>query len=177
MAAADNENGLLGSKEWLEAFDLLEPLNGQFAQFIASEIIAEGYDAAVPSAELIGNYLSGTAKWSQRHVAWAAGLGTFGINNMLITRSGCVGRLYSLVTSAKYCPDDIPNIEYCAYRRNGTCEICIDHCPPHALTVNGSEISFDSAACMAHCSRISPGICGKCMVGLPCTLTAPGIEE
>ena len=77
-AAADNEDGLLGSKEWLEAFDLLEPLNGQFAQFIASEIIATGYDAAVPSAELIGNYLSGTAKWSQRHVAWAAGLGTFG---------------------------------------------------------------------------------------------------
>lgn len=47
-AAADNEDGLLGSKEWLEAFDLLEPLNGQFAQFIASEIIATGYEAAVP---------------------------------------------------------------------------------------------------------------------------------
>lgn len=30
--------------------------------------------------------------WSQRHIAYIAGIGTFGMNNMLITAKGCSGR-------------------------------------------------------------------------------------
>lgn len=35
------------------------------------------------------------SEWSHRHAAYIAGLGIFGINNMLITNKGCVGRIPS----------------------------------------------------------------------------------
>lgn len=53
------------------------------------------------------------SNWSHRHVAKIAGLGTFGLNNMLITEKGCNGRFGSLITSAKLKPSEKPNYEYC----------------------------------------------------------------
>ncbi|WP_338094171.1 hypothetical protein [Methanorbis furvi] len=38
-------------------------------------------------------------RWSHRHFAVLAGLGTFGVNNMLITRMGCYGRVSSFAAS------------------------------------------------------------------------------
>ena len=39
--------------------------------------------------------------WSQKHVAYMAGLGKFGLHHMIITEKGCCGRLGSIVTNAK----------------------------------------------------------------------------
>ncbi len=40
-----------------------------------------------------------TSNWSERHAAYACGLGTFGLSKGLITRHGMAGRFGSLVTS------------------------------------------------------------------------------
>lgn len=40
-----------------------------------------------------------TSNWSERHAAYACGLGTFGLSKGLITRRGMAGRFGSLVTS------------------------------------------------------------------------------
>jgi hypothetical protein len=45
-----------------------------------------------------------TAGWSHKSVAFVAGLGTFGVNRMLITPAGCAGRFGSMVISAEIPP-------------------------------------------------------------------------
>ena len=40
--------------------------------------------------------------WSHRHVAFAAGLGRFGLHNMLITQKGCCGRIGSFITNVNH---------------------------------------------------------------------------
>ena len=78
-----------------------------------------GYQAATP--EQIGTLGPDRiySNWSQRHIAYAAGLGTFGMNNMLITQNGCCGRFYSLVTDLPVLPGKPLERENCLYKREG----------------------------------------------------------
>jgi len=41
-----------------------------------------------------------TSTWSERHIAFAAGLGTFSLTRAVITSKGCNVRFASLVTNA-----------------------------------------------------------------------------
>ncbi|MDD3403325.1 MAG: hypothetical protein PHQ72_08220 [Hespellia sp.] len=67
--------------------------------------------------------------WSHRHFAYAVGMGTFGINNMLITRYGCCGRYSTIVTNLNVEPDQPVSEEYCLYKKNGSYGICMKNCP------------------------------------------------
>lgn len=49
-----------------------------------------------------------SSRWSERHAAFAAGLGTFGLSGGLITRRGIAHRLGSVVTSADIPPTPRP---------------------------------------------------------------------
>ena len=65
--------------------------------YIIEKIEDMGYKAAV--CKVAGDFDNAIlkSKWSHRHMARVAGLGTFGINNMLITEEGCCGRYFSIV--------------------------------------------------------------------------------
>lgn len=70
---------------------------------------------------------------SLRHVAQAAGLGTMGKNNLLLTRElGPRVRLGAVVTSAHMDPDDSCTDDFCL-----DCEACIAACPVDALSELG----------------------------------------
>jgi hypothetical protein len=75
--------------------------------------------------------------WSERHYAFAAGLGTFGLAEHLITEHGCNVRLASLITDAplevtpRISDDPFAN---CLYYAKGTCAKCVARCPGRALT-------------------------------------------
>lgn len=56
------------------------------------------------------------SNWSQRHVGYIAGLGTFGLNNMLITDQGTCGRFYSLITNLPVEPDQPLQEERCLWK-------------------------------------------------------------
>jgi epoxyqueuosine reductase QueG len=111
--------------------------------------------------------------WSQRHIAYIAGMGTFGINNMLITDKGCSGRYGSFVVDYKIEPSVKNREEKCLYKLNGSCGICIDMCPVNALTLQG----FDRYKCDKRTSEVdefysdlaSCDCCGKCLLG-PCAV-------
>ena len=84
------------SKEWADAYKATNTMMASLNEYLVQKIRELGGRAAV--TEGIGMlYDVLKSNWSQRHIAYAAGLGTFGINNMLITKEGCCGRYNSIV--------------------------------------------------------------------------------
>jgi epoxyqueuosine reductase QueG len=109
------------------------------------------------------------AFFSHRHAAYLAGLGTFGVNNMLLTpRYGPRARFTSIFTTADIVPDEVMNEEVCV-----RCMRCVSSCPAKALSEGDYPASMtDKERCTSYnlglASRyISPcGVCIKvCPVG------------
>jgi len=108
-----------------------------------------------------------TTKWSHKSSAVIAGIGTFGLNHLLITPSGTAGRLGSIIIDADILPTKRPEISYCLYYKEKKCKVCIDKCPIGALT----ETGFDKFRCNAYLDGknihdLQQG-CGMCSSG-PC---------
>jgi epoxyqueuosine reductase QueG len=69
------------------------------------------------------------AFFSHRHAAYLAGLGTFGINNMLLTpQYGPRIRFTSIFTAAEIASDPVIKEDLCI-----RCKRCIDVCPVNAI--------------------------------------------
>ncbi len=174
-----NRKERLASAGWARAYIETNRVIAKISKRLADELKANGHESA--TAPATHNFLPEKciSDWSHRHAAYIAGLGTFGINNMLITSSGCAGRFGSLITSGKIEPAKKLEKEYCLYKANGTCGICVKQCPTGALTFK----DFDRFTCYEmllendrhHKMEEEADVCGKCVVGLPCSLKAPGI--
>jgi epoxyqueuosine reductase QueG len=181
----------LASPEWAQAYEETNAMFSGLNRHMISFLAERGYRAAVSREASVFDREEITSRWSQRHIACLAGLGTFGLNNMLITEAGCCGRFGSVVTDLDVPPDAPLETEYCLYRRNGTCGACVRRCPTGALTAGG----FDRRVCYARClenARVytqfgssyaakageapedsGSEVCGKCLTGLPCSLKKP----
>jgi epoxyqueuosine reductase QueG len=82
------------------------------------------------------------SNWSERHIAFAAGLGSFSLHEGLITDVGCNIRIGSVITDAPLEVTPRLNNEpyaYCPYYVDGTCGKCIAKCPAGAITENGHD--------------------------------------
>lgn len=112
--------------------------------------------------------LSYTSNWSERHVGYICGLGTFGLTRALITEKGVAGRLGSVITTLPLAPDRRNYTGLTAYCTD--CGACAARCPAGAVRPG---VGKDQDACQAWLHRIEqryPGChgCGKCMAGVPC---------
>jgi epoxyqueuosine reductase QueG len=187
--------GVEPSDEWLHA-----RIEGQkFMGFVAAETVRRlreaGCAALAPMSD--GRFRSGpgpqakngdsedasaeslrfTSNWSERHVAYVCGLGTFCLSKGLITEKGVAGRYLSLVTDLRI--ETTPRRyttfeEYCI-----RCGKCVAPCPAGAITPEGGK---DHAKCSAYldetAKRYAPRYgCGKCQVGVPCESLAPGLRR
>jgi len=80
--------------------------------------------------------------WSERHMAFAAGLGTFSLHEGLITEAGCNIRVSSVITDAPFevTPrrSDEPYAN-CMYYSQGACRECEARCPGDAITEAGHD--------------------------------------
>lgn len=122
-----------------------------------------------------------TSNWSERHIAYVAGLGTFSINDGFITEKGIAIKLISLVTELKIAPDRRKSKDYrenCLLCSKGICGACIKRCPVNAITKNGhdkikcyrytyGEESIKIAKERGGSEKIGSG-CGLCQTGVPC---------
>lgn len=129
--------------------------------------------------------VSGLASsWSEKHIAYAAGLGTFGLSGTIITPNGVNVRLGSVVTSLKLPPTPrlyTSHRENCAFFKNGTCGLCVTRCPSGALTAQG----LNKEKCRYHSEDElvpwfkKPGYTGKyigcalCLTGVSCESGIP----
>ena len=136
-----------------------------------------GYKSLVPALDprysLDRTDVGFASNWSERHAAFACGLGTFGLSKGIITEKGMCGRLGSVLTEL-----DLPKdrrlykeiYEYCTM-----CGECINHCPAEA-------ISFAEGKRHMPCSDFIDNVrekskprfgCGKCQVSVPCESKIP----
>lgn len=175
----NNLPGDLCSSQWADAYQVTNEMaswiNEQLVKYIQSERNAT---AAIPSDAGMISMENPRSRWSQRHVAYLAGHGTFGLNNMLISDAGSVGRYFSVVTALKVQPDQPVVQERCLWKKDGSCGLCAKRCMAGALTTEG----FDRFKCLEQClvnMAKFPGadVCGKCTVELPCSYEIPRMKE
>lgn len=189
--ARGNAGEGLASPDWALCYEQTNAMFPRLNERVISFLKENGCRAAVSKEASVFDREKITSRWSQRHIAYLAGLGTFGLNNMLITDMGCCGRLGTVVTDLD-CESDRPiGEEYCLYKRKGVCMACVQRCPTGALTAQG----FRRDVCFARCrenARVytqfgnsyasaagqeaedsGSEVCGKCLVNLPCTMKKP----
>jgi epoxyqueuosine reductase QueG len=172
-----NIGGRLASQKWAQLYIQTNDLINDLGDYLKSLLEIEGYETVVPPATHNFDKIQLISDWSHRHVAYIAGLGTFGMNNMLITKSGCCGRVGSLVTSLAIPPDERQLEENCLHRCNSSCLVCVGKCVGNALFPD----HFDRNSCYEVCKKNEEhfkgigkaDVCGKCLVGLPCSWVNP----
>jgi epoxyqueuosine reductase QueG len=174
-----NIKGTMASEEWAIAYiqtnDLITTINNNIEGLMGKNGYTTGKIPAThnfDAQKLISN-------WSHRHIAYMAGMGTFGINNMLITENGCCGRFGSIIINYElheYKKIKKPK-EKCLNKLDGSCGICQKKCVVNAYDNN----SYDRHKCYKQCLENAEyhktigyaDICGKCLVGLPCSMKEP----
>jgi len=172
-----NIEGKESSKVWAKAYIETNQLILDISIFIKSELEKLGYKSTIIPATHNFDSERLISDWSHRHVAFIAGLGTFGLNNMLITDSGCCGRVGSFITDLWIEPTKRSSVENCLFKQMNICKKCVDRCVNSALKVD----SFDRHKCYEMClynaeiySDIGlSDVCGKCLVNLPCSTINP----
>ncbi len=163
----------------IEGQRLINELSSHLCTFLRNS----GFDAVAPSVSpefhTVNPYSS---VWSERHIAYAAGLGTFGLSKGLITRKGMAGRFGSIVTDAVLPVTErtySDPFEYCTM-----CGACQKRCPAGAIdAARGCALGKDQAICgpWLRGSYLPPHGpkqivrygCGKCQVGVPCEHAIP----
>ena len=120
--------------------------------------------------------LSFTSNWSERHVAYVCGLGTFGLSKGLITRKGVSGRYGSIITDLELETDTRPYTglyDYCIM-----CGACARNCPGNAITKeDGKKHSPCQTYVAGTAKKYVPRFgCGKCQVNVPCERGIPNPE-
>lgn len=109
-----------------------------------------------------------TSNWSERHVGFVCGLGTFGLSRGLITDKGMAGRLISLITDAvlKYDRREYEDLyEYCI-----KCGKCAQNCPVGAISPEKGKQHLPCRLVLIESGKYYKGYygCGKCQVNVPC---------
>ena len=163
------------AREWAVAYVETNKLISHICEVLGQVLKERGIEAAweLPTYDFDKEKL--VARWSHRSVAALAGLGSFGLNRLLITDSGCTGRYGSLLLKARLTPSDSEPKERCLYFYDESCLKCVQRCPVNALTEKGE---FDRAACYKYLLEVDAffsdlplsEVCGKCSVGMPCSL-------
>jgi hypothetical protein len=123
------------------------------------------------------------SNWSERHVAYACGLGTFGLSRGLITRRGSAHRVSSFVVEAvfdRYARIRQPWYADCPFLTDGECGECIERCPAGAIARRGQSKSRCRSFCYGTVGKAfeeqlgRPGKgCGLCQTNVLCMSESP----
>jgi epoxyqueuosine reductase len=148
------------------------------AQLLTEDIQSIYVQKSVPYRVLREKDMPLYANWSERHIAYACGLGTFGLHRGLITQKGAAHRLMSLVVNTA-CDGYGAMVENpfasCLYLSQKKCGACIKRCPAGAISTNGHDLQKCRDYSYGKMQAISQekighatGGCALCMTGVPC---------
>jgi epoxyqueuosine reductase len=131
-----------------------EDVNVKVRNCVVAALQKEGYEAVAPvlspnwSRKQSDRYKIAST-WSERHAAYASGLGTFGLCDGLITPRGKAVRIGSVVARIHIPPTPRPYDDhhvYCLFFTDGICGKCISRCPADGI----SEAGHDTVRCAKH---------------------------
>lgn len=173
-------NSPLPSLEWVSGRQNGEVFLNVARRALVRYLEQQGGRAAAPTLDRRYEAVDLIPMWSERHVAYIAGLGTFGLHAGLLTNKGAAGRIGSVVTNLNLVPTERPYAgvyEYCPWLSDGSCGVCIERCPVGAISAKGK----DHRVCWTNGEQnIRPAFaawgyhsCGHCQVNLPCTDRIP----
>jgi len=178
------------SKLWAYTRDFGEACNSALKKHLITFLEDLGHVAVAPTLsptfQFIRDEKVGWASpWSERHMAYACGLGTFSLNDGFITPKGMAMRLGSVVTLLKLTPSEKKyrdHRENCLQFRNGKCGKCIPRCPAGAITEKGHDKNrcYDylrsdplEAKSSEYGLKTPPHSCGLCQTDVPCEFEIP----
>jgi epoxyqueuosine reductase QueG len=180
------------SERWAHTRLFGEQFNRKLQARIVSVLEEKGHFAVAPEMEeslfrmLVDEKVGWCSTWSQRHVAFCANLGSFGLSDALITAAGKAHRVGSVVVDrALDSPQRTDDVHRdCLSHRELGCRSCMKRCPADAI----SEAGHDKARCaefvlkQAAVIKEEYGIdiygCGLCQTGVPCEdgIPQPGAD-
>ena len=179
---------LFPSREWAHTRYYGEMFNDELKRHMTDFLKEMGYRSVAPSLNrkwerLYDPRVGHASRWSERHAAYAAGLGTFSLTDALITARGIAHRAGSIITELELEPVVRPYkgvYDYCLKKNAGTCGVCIKRCPSGAISENGhnKDLCFQYMR-----EKISPAVnekyevsiagCGLCQTKVPCERAIP----
>jgi len=177
---------LAPSRPWSHSRWYGEKFNDAVREHVVALLIAKGYLAVAPALQPYfkrdTNEKGRYSNWSERHIAYAAGHGTFSLSDALITERGIAHRCGSVVTdlvlpaSPRTAKSRLSN---CLFYVDVSCKACINRCPAGAITENG----HDKIKCRAYMNEdigylkkeydVSVAGCGLCQTKVPCEFRNP----
>lgn len=186
--AANRGEAGLPSEPWARARIFGQACNSALHVALVDALVARGHPAVAPSLlPQWGDAESATygraSTWSERHVAYISGLGTFGLAGGLITERGQAVRFGSVVVRAVIPPTPRPYTDpfgYCLFFARGTCAACAKRCPVGSVGREGRN----KDACARHLNQVTGEYvrrefgfdgygCGLCQTGVPCESRIP----
>ena len=167
-----------------------ELFNNAVRQHISETLSGAGYLAVAPMIQpyfrsLFNEKIGLFSVWSERHVAFAAGQGSFGLSDGFITPKGIAHRCGSVITDLPLTASGRDSDDHhanCVYYADGTCKACAVRCPAGAIT----EAGHDKSVCMDYFRVLgyvpitqqydddtSVYGCGLCQTRVPCEYRIP----
>ncbi len=174
---------------WSHTRTFGEIFNVHLRDHVVSVLSDSGYRAVAPSNSpqftpfRKGRKAGLASNWSERHVAYACGLGTFGLSDGFITPKGKAVRIGTVVTDLALSASKKPYANHyanCLHYSGGTCRACALRCPAGAITEGG----HDKEKCREYQDKVifpvkNPeyGVaiagCGLCQTKVPCESAIP----
>jgi len=163
-----------------------EKFNGALREHVVKIITERGYLATAPFLQPYFKQMEKdngpSSNWSERHIAYAAGLGTFSLSDGFITERGIAHRCGSVVTdmplpiSPRTARTPYSN---CLFYVNKKCRACIPRCPAGAITEQGHdkkkcrEYLHDTIGYINQKYSVDVQGCGLCQTRVPCEFRNP----
>ena len=190
---ADNrKHSTYPAERWARARIYGEEVNVKLRQHVTAILHDNGFPALAPmlsdewEKKKSDRYVF-SSTWSERHAAYAAGLGTFGLCDGLITPRGKAMRTGSVIARIQIPPTQRPYRDhhaYCLFYTKGICGKCILRCPVGAL----SEAGHDKIKCLNHLKPVTEEYvkahygfdgygCGLCQTKVPCESKIPTRQD
>jgi epoxyqueuosine reductase len=177
---------------WAHARDFGEQFNVKLRNHLVSVLKKKGVKAVAPMNSPLWKRLRSpevgiASNWSERHIAYACGLGAFGLSDGLITVKGKAMRIGSVVTDLPLKPSEkiYPHHQAnCLYYFNKTCKTCAARCPAGAITEKGHDKDkcFEyTYSVVSQTKKDEYGVkitgCGLCQTKVPCEFEIPKLIQ
>ncbi len=167
-----------------------ERFNDVVRQHVADVLTEAGYLAVAPALQpyfkMAANEKGPFSNWSERHMAYAAGQGTFSLSDGFISERGIAHRCGSVVAGLEL-PASPRTAETpfsnCLFYADGSCQACIARCPAGSI----SEQGHDKTKCFTYRRSNYAYLlerygftnvgCGLCQTKVPCEFHNPATNK